>query len=378
MIVGIDASNLRAGGGRTHLLSVLQHADPPASGIDRVTVWSGSETAAQLPKRDWLMVESPDQLDGRLPQRVSWQQLRLPRLLEESGCDLLWSPGGTTPFRSTVPSVAMFQNALPFEPGEAARYPFWSAERMRLRLLHRMQARSLRNTAGVILLSEYARSLVTNEVRGTRTALIPHGIEERFRLAPRPQAEPTRFTDDDPFKILYVSPINAYKHQWHVAEAAALLRNDGLPVVVDFVGPLAYQPAAERLRSTLGELDPEAGWLRIVGPVPFSDLHATYHGADAFVFASTCENLPITLMEAMAAGLPIAASERPPMPEVLGDSGLFFDSEDPGDIASALGTLISNPELRANLAAKAHARAEQFSWDGCATATFTFLAGCAT
>ena len=50
--------------------------------------------------------------------------------------------------------------------------------------------------------------------------------------------------------------------------------------------------------------------------------------ANLFVFASSCENMPNTLVEAMAIGLPIACSDRGPMPEVLRDGGVYFDPED--------------------------------------------------
>lgn len=376
MIIGVDASNIRSGGGQNYLVRILEHADPLASGISRVMVWSGSRTAARLPKREWLITKTPVELDRGLPWRVNWQQCRLPRLLEEHACDLLWSPGGSAPARGRVPSVTVFQNALPFEVTEAARYPAWSTERMRLRLLRGVQARSMRESAGVILISQYAHSLVAGIIPDKKTALIRHGIEDRFRLAPRSQEQLSHFTWHNPLKVLYVSPVDAYKHQWHVAEAVARLREEGLPLVVDFVGPLTYRPAVDRLHSTTKRLDPEGRLFRVVGHVPYSDLVTAYHQADVFVFASTCENLPMTLLEAMAAGLPIAASNRPPMPEVLGDCGIFFDPENPSDIASALRLLVADPTLRAELAAKAHSKAEQYSWEDCAAATFRFLAEC--
>jgi glycosyltransferase involved in cell wall biosynthesis len=108
--------------------------------------------------------------------------------------------------------------------------------------------------------------------------------------------------------------------------------------------------------------------------VPQADLPGYLAEADIFVFASSCENMPVTLVEAMAVGLPIACSNRGPMPEVLGDGGVYFDPEDPAGIVGAVQTLIDDPALRAHCARRAHQLAQQYSWRRCAHETFGFLA----
>jgi glycosyltransferase involved in cell wall biosynthesis len=61
------------------------------------------------------------------------------------------------------------------------------------------------------------------------------------------------------------------------------------------------------------------------------------------------------------------------MPEVLGDAGVYFDPEQPRDIARALRELIVSPQLRTELAWASNRRAQQFSWQRCADETFEFL-----
>jgi glycosyltransferase involved in cell wall biosynthesis len=119
--------------------------------------------------------------------------------------------------------------------------------------------------------------------------------------------------------------------------------------------------------------DPGEEFLHYRGAVPFDELPGLYRQADAFVFASSCENLPNILLEAMASGLPIACSNLGPMPEVLGDAGAYFHPEHPAEIASALQQLFEQPEVRNRLAHAALARARHFSWKRCADETFSFL-----
>ena len=226
----------------------------------------------------------------------------------------------------------------------------------------------------MVFLTHYARDRVVSVIgplRGVST-IIPHGTHIRFRLPPRPQRSIESCSDPEPFRLLYVSIVNVYKHQWHVVEAAARLRRDGLPVALDLAGP-AYAPSLLRLERALDRFDPRREWARYHGAVPYGELHALYATADVGIFASSCENMPNILLESMAAGLPIACARRGPMPEVLGDAGVYFDPEQPGDITRALGELIVSPELREEKAAASFAAAREFTWEKCAADTFSFL-----
>ena len=93
-----------------------------------------------------------------------------------------------------------------------------------------------------------------------------------------------------------------------------------------------------------------------------------------FVFASSCENMPVTLLEAMAAGLPIACSDRGPMPEILGSVNPYFDPEKPETIADAIQRLIKDDSLRNQASITALEIACNFTWERCATATWKILA----
>ncbi|MEZ4393397.1 MAG: glycosyltransferase family 1 protein [Polyangiales bacterium] len=374
MIVGIDASNLRAGGGVTHLREILGAASPGRFGFRKVIVWCGAETAAQLPARPWLEVGHEPLLDGPLPSRVLWQQAVLRRKAPRS-CDVLLVPGGNAqvPFR---PRVVMSRNMLPFDRIERRRYgASWTGAR--LLALRQLQARSLSRADGVIFLTEFAFQSIRPALGARaprRTSIIPHGVDARFRADPRPQRALSACGADDPLRLTYVSVVAPYKHQWVVAEAVARLRREGLPLSIDFVGGLEDSVSAERLRAAVRRLDPDGEFLRLRGAVRFQEVHEFYLRSELFVFASSCENMPNILLEAMAAGLPIACSDRGPMPEVLDDAGVYFDPEDADDTARALRALASDHELRARCAALASERASSFSWRRCADETFAFLA----
>ncbi len=373
MIVCIDASNIRSGGGLNHLVELLRAADPRRQGFERVIVGGGSETLSSIADRDWLEKVAHPWLDRALPFRILWQRLKLKRLAEHSRSDILFLPGGSdaSGFR---PAVAMSQNLLPFEWRELRRYGLsWPA--VKQAILRVTQSRTFRQADGVLFLTRYAQDRVvevTGKLRG-RTAVVPHGIESRFSFAPRVQRTAQEFTSSNPCRLLYVSTVDVYKHQWHVAEATAQLRASGVPVTLDLIGG-AYAPALERLSETLRQLDPAGRFIRYEGPVPHEKLHRVYAAADIGIFASSCETFGQIMLETMSAGLPLACSRRSAMSEILGEAGVYFDPERPDEIAAAIRGLIESTEQRATRAQAGFELARKFSWARCAEETFAFLA----
>jgi glycosyltransferase involved in cell wall biosynthesis len=379
MIIGIDASNLRAKGGLTHLKGLLNAADPPESGIDEVIVWASEGTLEHLPDRAWLTRAHEPALDGHLARRLAWQRYTLQQLADQH-CDLLFVPGGnyTGSFR---PYVTMSRNLLPFSPEERARYGLtWN--RLRFILLERSQTRTFRRADGMIFLTRSARECVeerTGPLSGD-VEIIPHGVSSSFDCEPRPQKPLSEYSRERPFRWLYVSSIDPYKHQWNVVRAAGRLRRAGMPIRLDLIGPPRppAKLAMDRLDEALDDVDPGGAFIEHHGFVPHDELAERYHESDAFVFASSCENMPNTLLEAMGAGLPIASSDFPPMPEVLGQSnGVFFDPTDSTSIADAMSALAREPKLRETSARGAYKRAGEFTWQRCAENTFGFLASTA-
>jgi glycosyltransferase involved in cell wall biosynthesis len=372
LVVGIDATNLRRGGGVTHLIEILGAAEPKKHSIAKIVVWGGAQTLAKLKDQDWLEKINPTASNRGLFSRTWWQRFSLSRAALAAGCNVLFVPGGSYA-GSFRPIVTMSQTLLPFEWQELRRYggTFTS---LKLLLLRFTQSRSFRGADGVIFLTEYARQTVLN-VTGKlsgKTAIVHHGLNPRFQITPKAQHPIRDYTESKPYRLTYVSIIDQYKHQWHVVEAVQTLRTEGLPVVLDLVGPV-YPPAFDRLQGAITRFDPDGLWVHYHGAVSYDILHQIYAEADIGVFASSCENLPIILLETMAAGLPVVCSNRGPMPEVLGDAGLYFNPENPVDIADAIRKFVLSPELRSEMAEASFERCQQYSWKRCATHTFEFL-----
>lgn len=356
----------------TYLAELLRAAQPEEFGFKVVIVWGGESTLNQIENRSWLHKIHEPMLDKSLLLRLVWQRFYLNRLARQQRCDILFIPGGTY-FGSFRPFVTSSLNMLPFEWSEARRYGVsWLT--LKFLVTRRINLTTFRKADGLIFLSEFARATISpflNGIKG-RVAQIPDGVGECFRKEPRPQRPISTYSAASPFHLLYVSHVSPYKHQWHVMEAVYRLRQTGLPLVLELIGPIYY--SRRRFNKALAKWDPNGEWVRYRGEIPYSTINLAYQDADLFVFASSCESLGIILLEAMASGLSIASSKLGPMPAILGNAAVYFDPDQPGEIADAIKTLVEDPHLREEKSRASYEAAKSYTWERCAYETFNLFA----
>jgi glycosyltransferase involved in cell wall biosynthesis len=111
------------------------------------------------------------------------------------------------------------------------------------------------------------------------------------------------------------------------------------------------------------ERPPLKGRVRQIGYVDPTRTRALYEGARLLVLPSFEEGFGIPVLEAMTAGVPVVASQRGSLPEVLGDAGLLVDPERPDAIAAAMAQVLDDPAFAEACAARGIARSRAFRWD---------------
>lgn len=370
IVVGVDASRNRSGGAKAHLIGLIARGDPREYGIRQVHLWAYESLLDAVPDQSWLIKHCPPSLEKSLLRQVLWQIFQLPAEARVAGCGIMLNTDAGS-MSSVSPSVTMSRDMLSYEPGEIERYG-WSKSRLRLVLLRYIQNRSLRRSDGAVFLTNHAAKVIQQSC-GTlsRVGLIPHGVGQNFQELTHTLPWPDN--GERPIRLLYISNAAWYKHQWMVIRAVEKLRNEGVNVILTLVGG-GSGPAQQKLRRQMALSDPRGEFVTQKEFVPQADLPGYLAEADIFVFASSCENMPNTLVEAMAAGLPIACSRRGPMPEVLEGGGEYFDPEEPESIATALRKLIEDSDLRKRLAFRGKALAARYSWERCARETWSFIA----
>jgi glycosyltransferase involved in cell wall biosynthesis len=131
-----------------------------------------------------------------------------------------------------------------------------------------------------------------------------------------------------------------------------------------------WMVGAERPEAYPLPLQPAPPWLALRGFAPRATLVRLMQGAAAFVFPSLYEGFGLPVLEAMACGVPVLASDRTSVPEVAGDAGLLFDPTDEEALAGALVRVLCDDALRQRLATRGPARAAGFTWAETARRTY--------
>lgn len=367
MTLLIDASNIHAGGGQTHLIEILRHGRPTNFGFSKVMVCAPCTTLEKIEDKPWLEKLQHPSLDKNYFFRWRWRNWTLPRLLKRYNAFLFCVSTLKPPF--AWPYVTICQNLLPIDRHELFRFGF-SLTTLRLLTLRFLHFKSYRKAAGVIFLTRYCHEKLPAEVRAKirNLAVIPHGLNRKLFSTILPETT----MQHEPFRLLYVSIVNLYKHQDKVAQAVINLNRKGVPVKLTLIGK-AYPPALRRLRSVLEKESTHADAVDYKGFVPYEAINGEYNEHDAFIFASTCETFGMIVTEAMAMGMPLLCSQKSSLPETVQDAALYFDPEDAESIEVVILKVIHDQKFRAELAGRSLKRSEDFAWDKCADATFNFI-----
>jgi glycosyltransferase involved in cell wall biosynthesis len=370
IVIGIDASRNRSGGARAYLIGVLSELDPLKYGIREVHLWAFNALLCSIPDRPWLIKHNANELEQGLPLQLWWQATALAGEVKSACCDILFTTDASTLCRFK-PMVVLSQDMLSYEPG-VMRYFGYGLARLRLLAILMVQNLAFKRAAGVIFLTRYAGKVIQQSC-GLLPAIayIPHGVDAVFKHSQAISRWPV--SGELPIRCIYVSNAEMYKHQWVVVEAISLLRKRGYNLMLSLVGG-GNGPAQQLLQDMITVADPKSVFVKQLEFLPHTELPGLLAEADLFVFASSCENMPVTLVEAMAVGLPIACSNRGPMPEVLADGGVYFNPEDSESIAVAIEQIIQSPALRLAIAQRAKTLSQQYNWKLCADETFSFIA----
>jgi len=371
IVIGVDASRNRSGGAREHLIGILENLDAESLDISQVHIWSFQELLTLLPERPWLIKHSVAALEGGLMGQLWWQASSLSSELKRYGCHILFATDASSLCQFS-PSVVLSQDLLSYEPGVMTTFG-WGRSRLRLLLIRWLQNAAFVRASGVIFLTQYASKLIQSTSGPLPNInVIAHGVDPRFFKKNDRARSLKEVVHDRAIRCLYISNAALYKYQWVVIEAIGLLRKKGFNIQLALVGGgsgLAQNKVLKQMALT----DPDGQFVTQYPFLPHGELIGHMESTDIYIFASGCEAFGITLLEAMAMGLPIASSNRSSIPETLANGGAYFDPENPEEIASIVERLIIDPVLRGNLSMRALELASLYSWGSCSRQTWSFI-----
>ena len=210
------------------------------------------------------------------------------------------------------------------------------------------QARHAAASADVIIaVSEFTAGQIRDllGVPASRIQVVHHGV--------RPGPPPSNLRAK---VILHVGAIQTRKNLVRLVTAFAAAPEDWRLVLAGGSGF-----GAETVYSAIEE-SPARERITVTGYVDKATLTRCYAEASVFAFPSLDEGFGMPVLEAMAAGVPVIASNRGALPEVCGDAAVMVDALDTRALAQNLNQLCSDAEFRKEMAERGTLRATQFSW----------------
>jgi glycosyltransferase involved in cell wall biosynthesis len=300
-------------------------------------------------------------------------QSSIPGLIRRSGANVLLSAGNIALFRSPVPQILLSGNALYTSDDffrdvmRRGHYGLW----LDTKLKGRLAKWSLRAAECTVAPSKaFAEEL--NRWTGVRVRAIHHGFDRRLffqNTVPPPQQLLAKLErKNDQLHLLFVSHYNYYRNFETLIRAAAILRerigNRELKLFLTCrlqsgVNPGSYRPdAAAALVRKLGV---ERNLVEL-GAVPYHVLHHVYRACDLYVTPAYVETFAHPLVEAMASGLPVIASDLTAHREVCGDAALYFPTFSPELLAETACRVAQSPDLSRRMSERGLERSRDFSW----------------
>ncbi|HYK62502.1 MAG TPA: glycosyltransferase family 1 protein [Bryobacteraceae bacterium] len=350
--IGVNALYLIPGGvGGTEIyLRELLGALAKIDSTNQYFIFTNLETGADLVPRQANFSWKPQAFRASFrPGRILWEQTVLPVEAARSRLDVIFNPGFTAPLAAPCRHVSTFHDLQHKRHPEHFRWfdlPFW---RM---LLWASAHRSRR----LIAPSENTRAdlMQIYGLERERIAVIPHGVNPEFLALDRTRLEPF---------LLCVSTLHPHKNLERLIRAYARRPRETRLILAGVRG-FHTQPVAKLIADlNLEERVEITGWLER------DKLLALYQHAWACVYPSTFEGFGMPVLEALAAGIPLACSDIAPLREVAGDSALLFDPLNEDSISAALDRIADDEELRCKLSKGGRERARSFTWRRAAEAT---------
>lgn len=353
--IGINALYLLPGGvGGTEIyLRSLLTALAAEDAVNQYVIYSNLETGASLaPARvNFLSVPLNVRAANR-PARILHEQFSLPRRLRRDKINVLLNPGFTAPVLAPCPQVTVIHDLQHKRHPEyfrwfdlpAWRLLVWAAVRRSQRLIAVSQA------TGDDLDRFYG-------VGGDMVTVIEHGVDERFFeiAAERSRVEPM---------LLCVSTLHPHKNIERLVRVFArlALRRPELRLVL--AGMKGFQTSPiEMLIAQLGV----GGRVELTGWIPREELYGYFRRAAAFVYPSTFEGFGMPVVEALAAGIPLACSDIEPLRSIVRGAAFLFNPEDEGEMEGALERLLGGASPDAPNPAR------EYSWRAAARETLRTL-----
>ena len=346
------------GGVNTHVAQLSAELRDRGHDVSVIAPFSRSKSAPTNPTKDRFipMGKSVPMSAGGSTARVTldwWLYPRVRGLMQRERFDIVHLH---EPLAPLLPLMVL-QHSRSVNVGTFHAY---SHRRHLYRMCRRAVGRWQKRLHGRIAVSPAAQSFVSPHFPGYSYRVIPNGIDfHRFA-----QAQPFPALRDGRLNVLFVGRKDERKGLRYLVQAVSTLSRTRKNVRLIIVGPGEPDHECSAILSSIVNDDPDG--VMVTGPVSPDDLPRYYAAADVFCSPATGgESFGIVLLEAMAAGVPVVASDIEGYRTVVSadSDGVLVPPRDDAAIVNALLRILDNPHVARNLIASGRRTAATYRWE---------------
>jgi glycosyltransferase involved in cell wall biosynthesis len=357
----IDASRNRSGGGIVYLKNFIKHLNLENTNIEEIFIFSHKSILKQIPNKSFLTKCYHPFLEKNIIFQIIWQLIFLPIYLKKNKINLLYSTDSTS-FCKYSPSIIFNQDILSFDKMAFDQIHF-GMEKIRLYLIKYVQIKAMNHANEIIFLSKFSKNVISKYLKKKiNFNIIHHGIDKKLLKIGKKNliSSSWDYNKKKKIKLIYVSPLFHYKNQTTVAKAYTRLKKRYTNLDIKFVGN--YKHNLNLYNSIIND-NLSVNKKNFIGEVNRKKVVNFLQSADIFIFASSSETFGISLVEAMALGMPIVCSNKSSLPEILKDGGIYFNPNNDYELSSQIEKFIKNKKLRENKSKKAFNLSLKYNWD---------------
>ncbi|MEA3334588.1 MAG: glycosyltransferase family 1 protein [Chloroflexota bacterium] len=357
-----DGGTYRSAGVSGYIRQLLTHLPSVAPDIQLTAFLPGNSQLSV----NGMAVKNSGQWNTRRPlQRILWEQLALPALIDRHDLDLIHGTVNINPIIARCPSVISVHDLSFWHYPKA--FPTFQRHYLRT-----MVPRSVQTATRVIAVSEATRQDVINawQVSPERIDVVYNGVDEGFEPAPSARVAEFRRQKGLPERfILHLGTLEPRKNLVHLVAAFDRVKSvvpdaSNLKLVLAGGKGWGYDSIFEEVAKRNLQQD-----VLFPGYVPDEELVWWYRAAAVFAYPSMLEGFGLPVLEAMASGTPTVTSMRSSLPEVAGDAAILVDPESQDSLSDALIAILEDQDLADRLVQLGLQQAARFSWQRTAIET---------
>lgn len=326
-----------------------------------------------LKKSNWHFLEFQNNNFKKILADISWysleEQLKMAGIFNSQNLDLLHIPHFNAPIfykkKFVVTIHDLIHHNFSQESTTTLNPLIYKIKRSAYKIII---TRAVKKSVKIITPSNHVKEelVETFRINKSKISVIYEAAEDEYQKVPtkKPEILLKKYAIAKPY-LIYIG--NAYPHK-NLENLFAAIKIINKKVKLNLVIVTARNIFSNRLQVQITKNNLEKR-VQVTPYIQSDELNTILRSSEAYIFPSLSEGFGIPGLNAMAAGVPVLASNIPTLQEIYQDAAIYFDPKNPTDIADKINTLLKSPKTKEDLTKKGYLQVKKYSWQKMARET---------